>query len=104
MLDAEGYFDGTDVDGKGVFEQASLNEFMALGTKAWRDVRRRIQQLLHEDESILRDNYALRDIALIPQKNVKMLLPAQIGDYTDFYASKEHATNVGIMFRERKMP
>lgn len=102
MLDAEGYFDGTDVDGKGVFEQASLNEFMALGTKAWRDVRRRIQQLLHEDESILRDNYALRDIALIPQKNVKMLLPAQIGDYTDFYASKEHATNVGIMFRGKE--
>lgn len=102
VLDAEGYFDGTDVDGKGVFEQASLNEFMALGTKAWRDVRRRIQQLLHEDESILRDNYALRDIALIPQKNVKMLLPAQIGDYTDFYASKEHATNVGIMFRGKE--
>ncbi|PET68651.1 fumarylacetoacetase [Priestia megaterium] len=102
VLDAEGYFDGTDVDGKGVFEQASLNEFMALGTKTWRDVRRRIQQLLHEDESILRDNYALRDIALIPQKNVKMLLPAQIGDYTDFYASKEHATNVGIMFRGKE--
>lgn len=102
VLDAEGYFDGTDVDGKGVFEQASLNEFMALGTKTWRDVRSRIQQLLHEDESILRDNYALRDIALIPQKNVKMLLPAQIGDYTDFYASKEHATNVGIMFRGKE--
>ncbi|MED4156435.1 fumarylacetoacetase [Priestia aryabhattai] len=102
VLDAEGYFDGTDVEGKGVFEQASLNEFMALGTKAWRDVRRRIQQLLHEDESILRDNYALRDIAIIPQKNVKMLLPAQIGDYTDFYASKEHATNVGIMFRGKE--
>jgi len=102
VLDAEGYFDGTDVEGKGVFEQASLNEFMALGTKAWRDVRGRIQQLLHEDESILRDNYALRDIALIPQKNVKMLMPAQIGDYTDFYASKEHATNVGIMFRGKE--
>ncbi|MEK1832982.1 hypothetical protein AAAC51_40990 [Priestia megaterium] len=88
MLDAEGYFDGTDVEGKGVFEQASLNEFMALGTKAWRDVRRRIQQLLHEDESILRDNYALRDIALIPQKMSKCFCLHKLGIIQIFMLQK----------------
>lgn len=37
--------------------------------------------------------------ALVPMAQVRMHLPARIGDYTDFYSSREHATNVGVMFR-----
>lgn len=56
-------------------------------------------QLLSSDEATLRDNEELRQKALVPQSEVTMLLPARIGDYTDFYSSREHATNVGTMFR-----
>src|SRR5439155_12009756 len=55
--------------------------------------------LLRHDEGTLRDNVALRDRAFLPRESVQMLLPAEIGDYTDFYSSREHATNVGIMMR-----
>ncbi|WP_413375937.1 fumarylacetoacetase [Alkalihalobacillus sp. 1P02AB] len=88
--------------GEKVFNQPSLNRFMALGKTAWSDARHQIQQLLREDEPILRDNQELRGKALLPLTNVELLLPAQIGDYTDFYASKEHATNVGTMFRGKE--
>src|SRR5262249_56748842 len=56
-------------------------------------------RLLRADEPTLRDNIKLRDRALVPMAEVEMLLPAHIGDYTDFYSSREHATNVGIMLR-----
>lgn len=102
VLDAAGHFSATGAGGKGIFDQPSLNAFMALGRNSWREVRERIQLLLSEDEPTLRDNAALRNEALLLQKDVKLLLPAQIGDYTDFYASKEHATNVGIMFRGKE--
>src|SRR5262249_3126104 len=49
--------------------------------------------------SILRDNTELRERALLPLSAVTLHLPVAIGDYTDFYSSKEHARNVGIMFR-----
>ncbi|RXI96499.1 fumarylacetoacetase [Anaerobacillus alkaliphilus] len=85
-----------------IFNQPSLNEFMALGRTAWKNVRTQVQTLLSEDEPTLRDNPVLREEAIIHQKDVEMLLPAKIGDYTDFYASKEHATNVGTMFRGKE--
>jgi fumarylacetoacetase len=78
---------------------SSLNAFLALGRPAWREVRRRLTQLLREDEPTLRDDVALRDAAFHPAASVEMLLPASIGDYTDFYSSREHATNVGVMLR-----
>lgn len=102
VLDSGGHFDTTGAAGKEVFNQSSLNAFMALGKDVWRQVRAQIQRLLSEDEPTLRDNDALRNAALIQQWDAEMLLPAQIGDYTDFYASKEHATNVGIMFRGKE--
>ncbi|MFP3125891.1 fumarylacetoacetase [Ectobacillus funiculus] len=101
-LAAAGYFTAISLADQKVFNQPSLNAFMALGRKVWREVRERIQHLLSEDESMLRDNTELRKLALIHQRDVEMLLPAQIGDYTDFYASKEHATNVGMMFRGKE--
>jgi len=73
---------------------------MGLGKAAWREARETLTRLLSTDEpSMLREDASVRANALVPQSQVQMLLPAQIGDYTDFYSSREHATNVGIMFR-----
>jgi fumarylacetoacetase len=84
---------------KSVFAEGSLNAFMAKGRGAWRDARSRIQALLAADNPTLRDDEALSSKALLPISSVEMQLPATIGDYTDFYSSREHATNVGTMFR-----
>ncbi|KAI9274391.1 fumarylacetoacetase [Phascolomyces articulosus] len=72
---------------------------MNLGKPVWRATRSAIQKLLSKDEALLRDNTELQASALVKQSDVTMHLPAQVGDYTDFYCSREHATNVGIMFR-----
>lgn len=98
-LDEAGHFGSTAVAGKEVFHQPTLNAYMALGRPAWREVREQVQRLLSADEAALRDDQALREAALFKQSEIQMLLPAHIGDYTDFYASKYHASNVGIMFR-----
>lgn len=82
-----------------VFQQPTLNAFMALGPAAWKATRQALSQLLRHDEPTLRDNAGLRKRVLVPMANVEMLLPCEIGDYTDFYSSKEHATNVGTMLR-----
>jgi fumarylacetoacetase len=102
VLDEAGLFDATSVGGKKIFHQPSLNRFMALGRPVWREVREQIQRLLDAAEPTLRDDAALRSKAFFRQHEVEMLLPAEIGDYTDFYASKDHATNVGIMFRGKE--
>jgi fumarylacetoacetase len=82
-----------------VFGRGTLNAFMALGRSTWREVRATISRLLRDDVATLRDDAALRARALVPQADAEMLLPAAIANYTDFYSSREHATNVGIMFR-----
>ncbi len=84
---------------KTVFCQPSLNRFLALGREEWHNVRSRITQLLREDEPILRDDANLRSMALVPRDEVEMLLPVDVPDYTDFYSSKYHATNVGTIIR-----
>lgn len=75
-----------------------LNPLMSLGYEAWSEVRRITQNLLLEG-SELHKNTNLQSTALVPLSSVQMHLPANIGDYTDFYSSIHHATNVGIMFR-----
>src|SRR5699024_8535272 len=82
-----------------VFAQDSLNEFIAQGSVHWRAVRTAIQTLLAADNPRLREDAALRARALIPQTQVQMHLPIEITGYTDFYSSREHAFNVGSMFR-----
>ena len=77
----------------------TLNDFMAMGPNNWNLARQAISELLKADCPTLRDNEALRAKALVPQSQAIMEMPASIGDYTDFYASREHATNVGTMFR-----
>lgn len=82
------------------FDSASLNAMMAHGKLACRELRGRISKLLSSDTPHLKNKQHHVDQVLIPQANVRMLLPCTIGDYTDFYSSREHATNVGTMFRD----
>ncbi len=82
-----------------VFASGTLNRFAALGRPAWQAIRRRVSELLDEHEPRLRDDDDLRSACILPIAEVEMLLPMAIGDYTDFYSSREHATNVGTMFR-----
>jgi len=76
-----------------------LNEFLALGRSEWRAVRERVSALLRSDMPDLKDDPNHREACLVPQSEVVLHLPMEIGDYTDFYASLHHATNVGSMFR-----
>jgi len=85
-----------------VFSQSTLNSFMELGRDAWSEARTTLQSLLAADNSTLRDDQALLEKALIPQPSATMHLPVKIGDYTDFYSSIHHATNVGTMFRGKE--
>lgn len=82
------------------FNAPTLNLFMAAGHGEWKKARAAIAELLAADNPRLRDDAALRAEVLIPIKNIQMHLPVTVGDYTDFYSSKEHATNVGAMFRD----
>ena len=88
-----------DVVEPAVFAATSLNPFMALGPKVWSTTRARISELLRADHPELRDNQQLRQRALVPMRDVKLHMPFTVAGYTDFYSSKEHATNVGVMFR-----
>jgi len=93
-------FEGTN----GVFAKPSLNAFMALGPKVWSKTRARISELLRHDHPELRDNADLRKRALVPQTFADMHMPIAVQGFTDFYSSKEHATNVGTMFRDKTNP
>jgi len=85
-----------------VFSRDTLNDFIALGRDAWRSVRIQLSSLLAREAATLRDDPALREHALVRQVDATLYLPVQIPGYTDFYSSKEHATNVGSMFRDPK--
>jgi fumarylacetoacetase len=98
-LEVRGLLDLPELQGRRVFQSSRLNEFMALGKAAWSAVRARVSRLLQADEPTLRDDADLLSQAMVPMADVRMLLPADIGDYTDFYSSREHATNVGTMLR-----
>jgi fumarylacetoacetase len=87
-----------------VFAEPSLNAFMACGPEAWNEVRATLQYLLDEETPTLRGNRRLRARALIPVQDVTMHLPVAVGDYTDFYSSKQHASNVGSIFRDKNNP
>lgn len=93
---------GTSLEPDFFRHQQDLNMFMRRGPKAWREIRALIGTLLRHDVAILRDNSRLRDRALVPMAEAQMHLPARIENYTDFYSSKEHATNVGIMLRGKE--
>jgi len=93
------YFSGIDLT-EDMFMQDTLNDFISDGKKTWRLVRNRIGDVFGLNNPILRDNAKHKDIIIFKMDEVEMQLPVLIGDYTDFYSSREHATNVGKMFRD----
>jgi len=101
-LEDKGLLDNTSVKGKKVFSDGALNKFMSLGKRAWSEVRKELQKLLSDDNPKLRDNEDFKKECLIKMNEAEMCMPVEIGDYTDFYSSKEHATNVGTMFRGKE--
>ncbi len=96
---ARGWLDDCRHVPRGVFDAPALNAFLALGREAWREARVAVSDLLSSDDPRLRDDAAVRARLLLWIASVEMLLPAEIGDYTDFYSSREHATNVGTLMR-----
>lgn len=96
-----GYFEGIELTDD-IFLQDTLNDFIADGRKTWRLVRNRISRIFLLDNPKLRDNPEHRQKVLFDLDEIEMQLPVDVGDYTDFYASKEHATNVGSLFRDPK--
>jgi fumarylacetoacetase len=98
LLEQRGFFPSLPK----LFNTSTLNSFFAMGRPSWTEVRTVVSRLLQDDETTLRDNIELRNNALIPAAKVTMHMPVAIGDYTDFYSSREHATNVGTMFRGKE--
>lgn len=94
-----GYFEGIALTDD-IFLQDTLNAFISAGRKTWREVRNRIAEIFDANNSKLKDNEVHRKEVLFHIDEVEMQLPVYIGDYTDFYSSREHATNVGMMFRD----
>ncbi len=78
---------------------SSLNQLMALGPSHWSALRTEISALLAVGSAAIRREPGLGERILVPQADAQLFLPAEIGDYSDFYASVHHATNVGSMFR-----
>jgi fumarylacetoacetase len=87
-----------------VFDRASINAYMALGPKVWSQTRARISELLRHDVPALRDDQALRQAALVRRDRAALHLPIEVTGFTDFYSSREHASNVGKMFRPHGEP
>lgn len=98
-LNSKGFFKSLNLP-DGIFNQGTLNSFIALGKEKTRAVRERISELLQHDNSELRDNKIAREMALISMEEAEMLMPVKVGDYTDFYSSEQHAYNVGCLFRD----
>ncbi len=100
VLAERGYFDSLRLPDLTVFDQPVLNDFIAMG-KPWTGlVRNRIIELFTGMSTMLSHDPETVRLALVPADEAMMHLPVEIGDYTDFYSSEEHATNVGKMFRD----
>ena len=95
-----GFFKNIPIENTSVFEQKYLNDFIALGKLTTSAIRHRIQELLSDANTELQSAHHLHSKIFKPIDKVKLLLPLRIGDYTDFYSSEYHATNVGKMFRD----
>ncbi|MGI9489435.1 MAG: fumarylacetoacetase [Geminicoccaceae bacterium] len=86
--------------GRPVFDQPALNAFMGLGKTAWSAMRARITDLLADGgDPALRKNPELQQAAMSTLADARPHLPVRVGDYTDFYASYQHAFNVGSILR-----
>ncbi len=97
LLEEEGVL---TLDGGRYFDQPTLNAFIDSGRDNWTLARKTIQSVLSSSNDTLKNNQNLQDKALYQQAEVTLHLPVDVPGYTDFYSSKEHATNVGTMFRD----
>jgi len=93
------YFEEIDGLDENVFEAYTLNELIELGKPVTNAIRLKIQELLQEGSLLDKDEKTIED-AFYDLDQVKMIMPIHIPNYTDFYSSIEHATNVGKMFRD----
>lgn len=99
-LEKLGFFNGLGLPSdRTVFDSDSLNSFMALGRPVWSAVRKRISWLLDIECLEIQNEAKIRQAVLVPLSNVCLSLPMSIGDYTDFYSSRYHAYNVGVLMR-----
>lgn len=87
---------------RSVLEEKDLNSFIALGKTVTNRVRNKIIELLCDENSVLKKDQTLFNTVIKKQSDVKMLMPVKVGDYTDFYSSIDHATNIGTMIRDPK--
>ena len=99
VLEHERLFDGPifSVMDHHVFCEPTLNKFMEVGQAARIEVRQTLQSLLAAGSTTIKD--AVKEAALFKAEGAEMRMPVFIRDYTDFYSSKNHAYNVGVMFR-----
>jgi fumarylacetoacetase len=100
-MNALGFFHELNI-AEGVFENNYLNDFIALGKKTTNRVRAILIDTFNDENSGLAVNEEYQKLILKNYKDVKMLMPVKVGNYTDFYSSIQHATNVGTMFRDPK--
>jgi len=94
-----GYLEGIEIPDD-MFLQDTLNDFIADGRKTWRSVRNRIAHIFDVKNEKLQNHPEHKERVLFDLDEIEMQMPVHVGDYTDFYSSKEHATNVGKMFRD----
>lgn len=94
-----GYFNDVEGINDNVFEAYTLNEFIELGKPVTTTVRKKIQELLLEGSLLSKDEKSIEE-CFYNLDQVKMMMPVHVPNYTDFYSSIEHATNVGKMFRD----
>lgn len=94
-----GYFKSINIP-KEVFNNEYLNDFISCGKPVTNAVRERIAELLNENNNELQSNSDIHSKVFFPVSEVAMQMPVKVGDYTDFYSSIDHATNVGKMFRD----
>ena len=101
QLEKLGYLENCNLS-KETFQSNTLNNFLKQGKKSWRNVRNSIALLFDKQNLKLQNNTKHKEMVLFNKEDVQLIKPITIGDYTDFYSSKDHATNVGKMFRDPK--
>lgn len=100
VIAAKGYFADAGITDKTIFSKPCLNDFIALGKPVWRAVRNKLSEIFNEKNREFWDTEDFKEELFYKSYDVEMLMPVKVGDYTDFYSSIEHATNVGKMFRD----
>lgn len=98
VLFEEGFLSGLPFD-RSDYENLHLNAIMSKGKGACTELRKRVFELFKSDADF-KSKTEVHKKCLHPVNEVSMLMPVKVGDYTDFYSSREHATNVGVMFRD----